>query len=87
MILTLTAVTLLTLYTHRMLSNLLQTSLTLAVTEATHVNTNGTATLIDLALVSTPSLLQNCEVIPPIGNSDHNGILLKLKWNSNKQQV
>ena len=83
-ILTLTAVTLLTLYTHCMLSNLIQTSL---VTDTTHVNTNGTATLIDLALVSTPSLLQNCEVIPPIGNSDHNGILLKLKWNSNMQQV
>ena len=62
-------------------------SLTQVVTEATHVNTNGTATLIDLALVSNHSLLQNCEVIPPIGNSDHNGILLQLKWKSNKQQV
>ena len=45
------------------------------------------ATLIDLALVSTPSLVQNCEVIPSIGNSDHNGILLQLKWKSNQQQV
>ena len=62
-------------------------SLTQVVSEATNVNTNGTTTLIDLALVSTPSLLQNCEVISPIGNSDHNGILLQLKWKSNQQQV
>ena len=62
-------------------------SLTQVVPEATHVNTNKTATLIDLALVSTPSLLQNCEVIPLIENSDHNGILLQLKWKSNQQQV
>ena len=63
-----------------MLSNLMQSfSLTQVVPEATHINPNGTATLIDLALLSTPSLLQSCAIIPPIGNSDHNGFLLRLK--------
>ena len=62
-------------------------SLTQVVPEATHVNTNGTATLIDLHLVNTPSLLLNCEVIQAIGNSNHNGILLQFKWKSNQQQM
>ena len=62
-------------------------SLTQVVPEATHINPNGTATLIDLALVSTPSLLQSCTIIPPIGNSDHNGFLLHLNWKSSSQQV
>ena len=70
------------------LSNLMQSfSLTQVVPEATHINPNGTATLIDLALLSTPSLLQSCAIIPPIGNSDHNGFLLRLKWKSSCQQV
>ena len=57
-------------FLYPLLSNLMQTlSLTQVVTEATHVTTNGAATLIGLALVSTPTLLQSCEVIPPpIGN-------------------
>ena len=75
-------------FLYPLLSNLMQTlSLTQVVPEATHVNTNGTATLIDLHPVNTPSLLQNCEVIQAIGNSNHNGILLQFKWKSNQQQM
>ena len=75
-------------FLYPLLSNLMQTlSLTQVVPEATHVNTNGTATLIDLHLVNTPSLLQNCEVIQAIGNSNHNRILLQFKWKSNQQQM
>ena len=72
-----------------MLSNLMQSlALTQVVPEATHINPNGTATLIDLALLlSTPSLLQSCTIIPPIGNSKNNGFLLCLKWKSSCQQV
>ena len=51
-------------------------SLTQVVPEATHVTPKGTSTLIDLALASAPSLLHDCEVIPPIWNSDHNGFRL-----------
>ena len=46
------------IFLYPLLSNLIQTlSVTQIVSEATRVNTNGTTTLIDLALVSTPSLL------------------------------
>jgi len=56
--------------------------LTQVVPQPTRVHTGtfpGSSMLIDLALLSEPSQLVNCEVIPPLGNSDHNGIDLTLK--------
>ena len=35
---------------------------------------------IDLALISDPSKLLSCSVIPPLGASDHNGVQLSIKW-------
>ncbi len=39
---------------------------------------SGTATLIDLALMSAPDSLRKCDVIPPLSNSDHNGVELTI---------
>ena len=54
--------------------------LTQVVPTPTHTNSSGKATLIDLALLSSPSQLVECSVIPPLCNSDHDGINLILKW-------
>ncbi len=35
--------------------------------------------MIDLALLSNPSLLQSCCVIPPLSNSDHSGLCLTIR--------
>ena len=35
---------------------------------------------IDLAVLSAPSQLVACDVIPPLGNVDHSGIHIHLKW-------
>ena len=57
--------------------------LTQVVSQPTCINPSGNSTLIDLVLLSAPSQLVSCNVIPPLGNSDHNGIHLTLKrfWN------
>ena len=55
---------------------------TQVVPEPTHINPSS-STLIDLALLSAPSQLVNCNVIPPLSNSDHNGFTLTLKWSRN----
>ena len=57
--------------------------LTQVVPKPTHFNSSGSSTLIDLVLMSVPSQLVNCSVIPPLGNSDHNGINVTLKWSRN----
>ena len=46
----------------------------------THVTSCGNAALIDLAFMSSPSQLLDCSVIPPIANSDHNGLKLRVNW-------
>jgi len=46
--------------------------LTQIVQEPTRVVDNGSATLIDPALLSNPSCCKECSVIPPLSNSDHN---------------
>ena len=51
-----------------------------AVQEAMHMTSNGGANLLDLAFVSQTSQLNQCEVIPPIGNSDHCGPIIDWKW-------
>ena len=47
------------------------------VSEPTRV-VNSTSTLIDLEFVSTRRMVQLCETIPPLANSDHLGIYLHL---------
>ena len=42
----------------------------------THVKSNGTKSLIDLAFLSDPSQLSRCETVSPLGSSDHLGVLL-----------
>ena len=55
-------------------------SLTQAVGEALHTTPTGKETMIDWALVSQMTKLRHCAVIPPIANSDHNGLLLQWIW-------
>lgn len=50
------------------------------VIEPTHVHHNGSVSLIDLVFVSSPVLTNSCHVIPPLSNSDHNGILVQCSW-------
>ena len=50
--------------------------LTRVISSPTHVCHNGK---IDLALISSSSKLKECSVIPPLSNSDHDGIHLALK--------
>ena len=45
------------------------------VSQPTRVTSNGSATLIDLVLSSSPDHVQDCTVIPPLDTSDHRGIL------------
>ena len=53
-------------------------SLYQVVSHATHVSPNGSTSLIDLVFMSNLSQLRYCTVIPPLANSDHNGIQLEL---------
>ena len=55
-------------------------SLTQVVNDITHIHHNGTTSTIDLVLMSNPSQLTQCNTIPPLANSDHNGILLLTSW-------
>ena len=45
----------------------------------THEHHNGSTSTIDLVFLSDPTSKQSCETIPPLSNSDHMGISLKLK--------
>ena len=70
------------------LSHILQSfSLSQVVQDTTRNTRNGSETLIDLALVSSTDHVKGCSVIPPLLNSDHNEILLKLKWKQDGQQT
>ena len=60
-------------------------SLFQVVTEHTHLGPHGTS-LIDQVLLSQPSQLLRC-TIPPLGNSDHYGIYIALKWRVFKKNV
>ena len=51
-------------------------SLSQAVQETTHMTSNGSETFLDLAFVSQTSQLKQCEVVPPIGSSDHYGLVV-----------
>ena len=62
-------------------------SLSQVVRSPTHTNSNSHASLIDLALVSNKALLLDCSVIPPLSNSDHNGLELCFKWKHCEKQI
>ena len=66
-----------TLY-KRLTDSLAPFSLYQVVSHATHVSPNGTTSLIDLVFMPNLSQLRYCTVIPPLANSDHNGIQLEL---------
>ncbi len=62
----------------RLLSCMSPFSLVQIVNSATHTNPQGRDSLIDLVFLSTPSLLNFCNTIPPLASSDHNGIDLQI---------
>lgn len=69
------------------LDNLLSSlNLCQVVQEPTRVASSGNATLIDLALVSNVEELEGFSVLPPLMNSDHNGISLTVTKTSNVQR-
>ena len=45
------------------------------VTGPSHSHHNGSTSTIDLVFVSDSTNVHSCETVPPLGNSDHNGIL------------
>ena len=63
------------------LCNIMSTyCLTQIVTECTHVHHNGSTSIIDLVFLSNPASLLSCVTVPPLSNSDHNGLLTTMKW-------
>ena len=70
------------------LQSILQTlSLSQVVQFPTHATLNGDRSLIDWAVLSNVELLSECSIIPPLSNSDHNGIYLLLKWKRSAEYV
>ena len=55
------------------------------VSDPTHVHHNGHTSLIDLVFVSNAALINSCDVIPPLCNSDRNGIVIKCSWRSSSR--
>ena len=69
------------------LQNILSSfNLTQVVQEVTRTTSN-TATLIDLAMMSNPALLERCSVVPPLSNSDHNGVELVIRWSGGRNKT
>ena len=48
--------------------------------EPTHVHHNGYTSLFDLIFVTNNVFTDFCNVISPLGNSDHNGIHMQSSW-------
>ncbi len=68
---------------HPLLSSIFSSfALSQIVCRPTHTSPNGNSTLIDLALIPPSTEVVSCSVVPPIGNSDHNGIELLLRQKS-----
>ena len=57
---------------------MLNYSLTQVVVGPTHVHHDSSTSTIDLAFVPDPSLVNSCNTIPPLSNSDHYGIVMEL---------
>ena len=54
------------------------------VSGPTHVHHHGSKSTINLVFVSESSLLNRCDTVPPLSNSDHYGILIELSKKSDK---
>ena len=61
-------------------------NLTQVITDCTHTSPNGNSSLIDLALVSSPPQSVSCTTIPPLANSDHDGLRLTISHKGNTQR-
>ena len=59
-------------------------NLTQIVSEPTRT-TNSSATLIDLIFASSPTQVESCSTIPPLANSDHNGLHMTISIKSSKR--
>ena len=71
---------------HHLLGFMSTLCLTQVVSEPTRLSSHS-STLIDLVLLSQPPLLISCHTIPPLANSDHLGIHLKLKTRKQKSNI
>ena len=70
------------------LCNILSTfGLTQVVSDHTHVHQGNSHSLIDLVLMSNPSSLSSCQVIPPLSNSDHLGIKTEIQMRGTSEAV
>ena len=59
-------------------------NLTQIVTEPTRT-INSSATLIDLVFASSPNQVEFCSTIPPLANTDHSGLHIKISIKSPKR--
>ena len=57
-------------------------SLHQVVKDTTHNGPTGQPSLIDLVFLSNLSSFRFCNIISPLGNSDHNGLQLNLSWST-----
>jgi len=64
-------------------------SLTQVVAGPTHVHHDGSTSTIDLVFVPDPSLVNSCNTIPPLSNSDHYcyGTYSYADWNTACQLI
>ena len=70
------------------LCNILSTfGLSQVVSDHTHVHQGNSHSLIDLVLMSNPSSLSSCQVIPPLSNSDHLGIKTEIQMRGTSEAV
>ena len=60
-------------------------NLTQVVTDCTHTSPNGNSSLIDLVLISSPPQSLSCTTIPPLANSDHDGLRLTISHKGGTQ--
>ncbi len=60
--------------------------LTQVVVGPTHVHHDGSTSTIDLVFVRNPSMVNSCNTIPPLSNSDHYGIVMELNRKPKKSE-
>ena len=60
--------------------------LTQVVNSPTHLSSSGSS-LIDLVFLSSPSFLQTCSTLPPLLNSDHLGLFIRLRWQKSNRST
>ena len=54
------------------------------VVSPTHVHHDGSTSIIDVVIVSDPSLVNSYNTISPLSNSDHYGIVMELNMKCEK---